>query len=104
MKLQGQRGYANTWLVKDQLWDLKFCRKIPEDSLGITDPSTKTVYVKQKQDRRELFFTFIHEMLHTIEDEYGFDLPHKDVYLLEEAIGRFILDNIKGLERIFADP
>lgn len=101
MKLGGQKDYPNTLHVGDDCWEVKFCRKIVEGCLGLTDPSIKTMYLAQKQPRDELLRSFIHEVGHILEDHYGFEIPHKLLHELEDPILRFILDNWMGLGKIF---
>ena len=39
------------------------------------------------------FDTFLHEILHAIEYEYGIEIPHPLVHALEEPIRRLLVEN-----------
>lgn len=92
------RDYRKQWMIGDNIWRVKFVRHIPHGvagriCVGMAEPSEQIIYIALKQKPRERFKTFVHEMLHVLEDEYGFVLPHKLVYKLEDPIMRLIVDN-----------
>lgn len=99
-KLGGITKYADTWVIGDSLYELKFVRKMNEDSLGICDPSAKRLAVKKGQTRIEIFRTFIHEAMHAMEAEGDHDIPHKHIEFLEVWFGDFLLDNAPQLAKI----
>jgi len=93
--------YPNCLLIKDCVWQLKFCRQIESGSdVGACEPNTKTIYNAIDQSRSEKFYTLIHEVIHAIEDEYGFKLRHSAVEKLERGVGDFILENFNAINRI----
>lgn len=63
------------------------------DCYGETDPGAKTIKIKDGLSPRNLFATFVHEIIHVIELELPFRIKHKDVYKLEKAIVELFLDN-----------
>ena len=92
-EIGGPRSYANSYDVGDEVYQLKFAQKLPDNALGYCDPSSNTCYIKLGQSKLETFKTFIHEYLHAIEAVYGFDLPHEFIEVLEVGVSKFILDN-----------
>ena len=99
-KLGGSTKYAQTWVIGDALYELKFVRKMGENSLGICDPSAKRLAIKQGQTRLEIFRTFIHEALHAMEAEGDHDVPHKHIEFFEVWLADFLLDNAPQLAKI----
>lgn len=90
------REYPNQVIVNGNYWDIKFCRKTPDNppsDLGLCDPGIKTLFIRYKQSSRETFMTFCHELLHAIEDEYEIDIPHNVIYKLEDAIADLVENN-----------
>ena len=92
-----QRDFPKSFNIGDDVWQIRFCRKIPEHGpniLGLCDPSTFTVWVLQGQTPEERFKTIVHEILHCAEFSLNFEMPHKSIYDLEEAVSRLWTDNI----------
>jgi hypothetical protein len=50
----------------------------------------KQIVIKNGQSETENWKCFIHECLHAMEFEYRIPVPHKIVYLLEEAIFKLL--------------
>lgn len=42
------------------------------------------------KDEAQILETFIHELLHAVDFEYGIGIPHKTIYQLEEALARVL--------------
>jgi hypothetical protein len=61
-----------------------------EKTLAECRYDTKQILIKAGQPETENWKCFIHEVLHAIEFEYCIPIPHKIIYLLEEAIFKFI--------------
>ncbi len=96
MKLPPIRKYPKEIRVKDEMYKIKFVRKIAgesSDTQGLCDPNTRIIRIKLGQSAAETFYTFIHEVLHAFEAEYEIKTSHPDVYKLEKAIGDFLLTN-----------
>ena len=91
------RQYPKHIYVRGTQWDIKFCRKTPDtypgEGVGLCDPETKTIYIKYKQPPRETFLTFIHELLHAIEDEYEVEIGHPIIEPLEYAVANLLENN-----------
>ena len=92
------KDYKRTWCVGDEVWTIKFVRKVPgeqcdENLFGLSDPSEQCNYIRLKQNKFKILCTFIHEMFHSIEAEYDFKIPHDLIWKLEIPIARFIIDN-----------
>lgn len=60
---------------------------------GYCDNDLRTIEIMRGQGREESFKTLIHEILHAMEFEYEFDIPHRLVARLEEPLFRFLIDN-----------
>lgn len=63
-------------------------------TMGYTCGETQTIYILQKLSARERQITFIHELLHAIEYEYGIDLAHSLIRQLEGPLAQVIAENI----------
>jgi hypothetical protein len=99
MKLPGQQSYDREWHVGEEVWDLKFTRKL-EGSLGECCPSERVMYILQGQSRHEILWTFFHEVCHALEFTYEIDIPHSEVYSFEKAWASFFLDNWEAFAKL----
>lgn len=106
MRLPKKSQFPATILVGSTVWSVRFVREIEQGYLGLCDSTTNTIYIKQGQSPKERLSTFLHEVLHAFEYEYGMDLSsktienrgeHELVNDLESAILYFLLDNPDGL-------
>jgi len=109
----GVRCYPKHWQIKDDIWTLKFVRKIPfcggEDVRGLNDPGSMTIYIQLKLSRKETLMTFFHEVIHAI--EFSHDLPDKKEYTyrdmhqmihdVEKHLAEFFADNLENLFTLF---
>lgn len=97
MRLPSRREYPKSIRVKDTDYAIKFKRRIQapdgDAAVGLFDPSEHIISLKIGQTVGELYYTFIHEVVHAFEVEYDIKLAHKDVERLEKAIGDFLLVN-----------
>ena len=96
MKTPTPKQYPKTVMIGDSEWHVKFFRnkKGMKNTAGECDPSTKTIWLKQGQPHTELMSTYFHEVLHAFEDEYDHKVPHKTIYMLENAIMNFLFANL----------
>lgn len=97
MKFPGVRDYPEYVVIRGNPWDIHFCRKIPDtdkDTLGLCDPGEKVLYIKLGQSRKDIFKTLIHEMLHAMEDEYCYAIPHNIIHKMEDSVSDVLLENI----------
>lgn len=82
-------------------WRVRFVRFIPPEegdppdnpSLGNTDPSTKTIDILQGQTPWERLKTFVHELMHAVEYDYGIEIDHKLIYALEMPLAYLLWSN-----------
>lgn len=113
MRLPGYRNYPREWEANGEIWTLSFVNKLSYRTRpiwGETDPSSFTVRITTGLSNRDLFSTFIHEVMHMlhwsyeIEDDIikrkAFD-PHKWIYANEVAIFEFIMDNTENFATLF---
>lgn len=61
--------------------------------LGMCDPNTKIIYIKNGQSKSAEIKCFLHEWLHSAEAEFEIKIPHDSVYKLEDAIYKFLTLN-----------
>ena len=66
--------------------------RIAEDDhcLGLCDPQKRIIYLKLGMSETETFKTFVHELFHALSAEHNFELPHRTVYALEDAVFKII--------------
>lgn len=110
----GTRSYSREWVVNNDVWDLKFVRKIPfvkdaDNVRGLNDPGSMTIFIQQKLSRKETLMTFFHEIIHAI--EYSYDLPerstytyrdiHKYIHEIEKHLAEFFVNNFENLFVLF---
>jgi hypothetical protein len=101
MRLNGPNSYAREWLIGENIWRLKFVKKIDDQgTMGLCDPGDKLILIRRGLDKGEMLKTLAHEVLHAFEDEYTIDISHKTVYKLEDAIFEFLLNNLDSLSKI----
>lgn len=94
MKFPPKTKYHKTLKIKGEEWRIAFVDVIEgEDTAGMCDPSNRIIYIQNKQSRAETAKTFIHEVLHALDDEYSLNLSHPTVYKLEIALYEFLKDN-----------
>lgn len=62
-------------------------------TFGYCDTESQTLEVLKGLDLLTLVATFVHEVGHAIEDEYGIKIPHRLLHALDIPIARFIIDN-----------
>lgn len=97
MKFLSFKELPKTYKVQGETYKIKQAKlAIKEDARAIAscDPETRTIVFRQDlTNKRELFKTLIHELLHALEFEYSLNLPHKVIRDLEEPITRFLEEN-----------
>lgn len=91
---RSKRGYPKTLNVKGEEWRLVFVDRIEgKDTLGMCDPSSRIIYIKNGLSSEEMFKTWLHECLHLLEAEHDIKISHRSIYQLEEAIFSFLKEN-----------
>lgn len=89
-------AYPREFWLNGELWKLSFHRYLEEQGdpcFGLCDSDEKTIQIRLRQGRRHTFETFVHELIHAMEDAYGFEVSHPIVYILERAVADYLLDN-----------
>lgn len=86
--------------IKESEWTIKSIKAIPEHgntkksvTLGLCDPSDKIIYLKTGLPYQLKLDTVLHEIIHAIEFEYDFEIEHRHVYILAEAMAKVFVDN-----------
>lgn len=91
------RDYPKTIEINGVVWKIKFKRMIYDrcssheknkemNILGICDPETKEILIKQGQGKYQTYSCLFHELVHAIEFSYDFKILHKHVYNIEDVI------------------
>jgi hypothetical protein len=114
MRLPRIKDYPREWLFGDDLWTLKFVRKIDgnENILGLCDPSELVIYIKTKQTRLEMLMSTMHEIFHGLEHSYDICFDNKPIYTyrtfhsyiykMEKALALTFLQNSDNFLKLFS--
>lgn len=81
------------WKVNGSVYTIYFRRKIKHHLRGLCHGDTKSIDIALGMDMHETLSTVVHELLHAIEFENDFHIPHHVIYKLEKPLLQFILDN-----------
>lgn len=97
------RDYRKAYKIRDAVYRLLFVRKMPpvvgwkakdlEGLAGSCCYAQKKICVVLGQSPEDRLFTAIHELYHAADEEWKIGLTHDQIYKLEKATGRFLLDN-----------
>lgn len=95
MKIPKVRDYPKNLEIRGNIWSVKFTKQLSIAHAGDCNPNKKLIRIRigKHQDLHTIMRTFIHEVLHAIEFEYGFEMEHKSIEKLEEPLTDFILNN-----------
>jgi hypothetical protein len=98
MKLPSRKQLSGTWIVNGKEWVVEFKKINLNDRYAECCEEDKTITIDKRCNRVNTVKSFIHEMLHAFEEEYGFKLSkvHRrgdNVYKLEEALFNFFTEN-----------
>lgn len=101
MKYPKISSYPKEIRIKDETYQIRFVPQMRyrdrrgryKPLYGSCDPEKRSISISKGQGREETFKTFIHEVLHAIEAENDFNIPHHLVARLEEPLALFFLDN-----------
>lgn len=91
------RSYPKSIYVGHREWRVVFKPNVgmtgKRHNWGLCNNEEKTIYIKTKLDGYNRFVTFVHEVIHAVEYEYGFDIPHKLVECMDVGIANLLLVN-----------
>jgi hypothetical protein len=111
MKPPKVRNYPKTIRVRGEEYKIKFVRRIPSndpEDLGLCDPGERILYIRLKQSRIDIFKTYVHEVVHAIEAENDFDIPHaraNDIFSkLADGLAEVLLNNFEVIEQLQDKP
>ena len=98
MRAPRKSQYPAKIKVKDIEYTVVFVDQIEgRDNLGLCyGDERKLILLKNNLDPHTRFKIFIHEVLHAIENEYGFELNHDHVYKLQDGLGDLLIQNLVG--------
>ena len=82
--------------VKIGAWNVKI-RDVPRgrhsNLYGAFCEHNRTIYINRKTDAFTQASSLVHETLHCIAAQYGFEIEEEKVRILENALVSFIVDN-----------
>lgn len=100
MKFPELQEYQKNYSINGNVWELKFKNKIKGSLFGECCSEAKSItvalfhpHLRRRMQLVEIYSTFIHELLHAFEFEYGIDLGERRVTELECALMDFFVSN-----------
>ena len=91
--------YPKRLKINRTVWYLRIVGRVDrEDSWGLCDPNTKTIYLKKNQKPGQMFATFYHEYLHALADEAGLSVAHRFIFCAEKTLPVILRIYLKGLK------
>jgi hypothetical protein len=91
-----QKDYPKTIRVKDTDYKVSFKRGLESQGyMGLCFYELKEIHVSTGLPEPERLSTLIHEKMHAIAHEYGFELGHDVINKLEGPLARFILEHFE---------
>lgn len=96
MRLPKQSQFPKTLQVSDEVYKIQWVRafKGHDNQVGECCWTDKIIRIKLGQTPSDRLKTFIHEVIHAYECEFGLKMPHKLVYQMEEALFQFLMENL----------
>jgi len=107
MRLPAPHDYPKELLIKDTWWKIEFVSYIKNSKgkktkdYGECCNETKIIKIKKGLNYCDHLYTFCHELVHSFEYEYDFELTEKQVEKLEHAIANLILCNFSLFKIMF---
>ncbi len=80
IRIKAKCAYQIVWVDR---FDDENCR-------GLCDSGNKHIYLLKGMSDSLALETLFHEMLHAVELEYEFAIPHKAIYGLEQALHKLL--------------
>jgi hypothetical protein len=100
LKMFGGQREIQT-LIRDRIYTVRLVRRVPKIDhehvkghlRGLCHFEEGIIYLKDNLSAEDLLATLIHEYLHALAYEWGFDLSHKIIEKLELPAAKLLLDN-----------
>ena len=83
-RIKAKVAYETVWI--DHFETTRDGKKV----FGECRPEPRQIVISADQSDAQAFRTYIHEVIHAFEIEYGFSIPHKIFAVLEVAVFRFL--------------
>lgn len=64
--------------------------KSDPDCIGLCDPNTKHIYIKNGLSKTGRIKCLLHEICHAIFDENEIKINHSEIYKIEESLFKFL--------------
>lgn len=94
MKIPTQKQYPREIMIRGSVWTIKFVRNLGPHLCGECDLAEREIRIAQKLKPMLRLETFVHEVLHAFEEEYGLKIPHKMIYKLEKPLCNLLIENL----------
>ncbi len=95
MKLPRIKDIPKVIVYKNETFKIVFVKKFKDsDQVGEYDPSDKCIRILRGIGPKETFATFLHELIHLVEDVENIKISHKAVYKLEQSFLKLMLENL----------
>lgn len=97
-----QKDFPRQIVIGESLWTVHWKRDIPGARpgrivMGMTYGDDKEIHIRMRLSAKERLATFVHELLHALEYEYGIAVPHEVIYKIDAPLARLIIDNLGGI-------
>lgn len=98
-----QKDFPRVLKVGESIWTVRFVREIPGDTkgakeitVGLADSEAQEILIRQGLTAALRLETFIHEVTHALEFEFGFQIPHAVLHKADKAWAQFLIENLLG--------
>lgn len=79
-------------MINDEIYTVKFVTNLP-GMIGQCCGGERIIKIKKGLSPHERFKTYIHEVAHAIEFEWGISIPHELIDEMEAPLAHFFLTN-----------
>jgi hypothetical protein len=93
MKLPREEDYPKSISLWGETYKVTFVKNMAD--YGSCDSGAMEIRIRSGMRPSSILKTFIHEAIHMVEFVNNFELPHKQVYLLERALYRILRDSFR---------
>lgn len=98
MRIPKKSQYPTKIKVNKAIYTVVFVDNIEGglSTLGLCDPNTKVIFIRNKLKPKDTLKVFIHEVLHALEFEFELKIEHNLIYNLMDPLFLLFYDNLKG--------
>lgn len=90
-----KQAYPKHLFINGSFWRVRFLRVIDKQPFldGLACEERQTLFIRSTLSDHEKLRTFLHEILHALEMEYGIEMPHDLIYQLEGPLADLLSHN-----------